>query len=351
MSPNIACMKPTFPQQLPLPSGFGPNSTATEALAGRSLRGLTAIVTGGASGLGLETTRVFAAAGARVFVPVRSPERARVALAGFAGDVTIASLDLLNPGSIERFAQTFVAMAQPLHMLVLSAGVMASPLVRDARGFEQQFAANHLGHFHLTQLLWPTLLRAADFGAQAARVVSVSSRGHSIAPVDFDDPHFQSRPYDPWQAYGQSKTANVQFAVGLDARGMACNVRAFALHPGTILTNLARHLSSDELLAHGVPPGSGPGFVPQGLAAGQGGDFKTLPQGAATSVWCAVSPQLEGRGGLYCEDVDIARTADADEPLGAPGVRPWAVDRASAERLWSISEDMTGARMIRRSDS
>jgi NAD(P)-dependent dehydrogenase (short-subunit alcohol dehydrogenase family) len=294
---------------------------------------------------------VFAAAGARVVVPVRSPERARGAIAEIAGDVTIASLDLLDPGSIERFAQTFLATEQPLQMLVLSAGVMASPLVRDARGFEQQFAANHLGHFHLTQLLWPALLRAADSRAQAARVVSVSSRGHSIAPVNFDDPNFLRRPYDPWQAYGQSKTANVQFAVGLDARGLGCNVRAFALHPGTILTNLARHLSSDELLAHGVPRGSSPGFVPKGLAAGQGGDFKTLAQGAATSVWCAVSPQLEGRGGLYCEDVDIARIADADEAPGAPGVRSWAIDRASAERLWSISEDMTGARMIGESAS
>ncbi|MDB5827071.1 MAG: oxidoreductase, partial [Variovorax sp.] len=187
--------------------------------------------------------------------------------------------------------------------------------------------------------------RAGQAGQTAARVVSVSSRGHRICNVDFDDPHFMHRPYDKWQAYGQSKTANALFAVALDQRAAAYNVRSFSLHPGSIMTDLARHLSDDDLRALGMEPGSAPGHVPEGRAAGKGGDYKTVAQGAATSVWCAASTQLEGLGGVYCEDADIAPVLPADAPNSATGVRPWAMDAEGAERLWQLSEEMTGARL------
>jgi NAD(P)-dependent dehydrogenase (short-subunit alcohol dehydrogenase family) len=169
----------------------------------------------------------------------------------------------------------------------------------------------------------------------------VASRGHHIAGVDHDDPHFQGRPYDRWQAYGQSKTANILFALGLDTRGAAHDVRAFSLHPGSILTDLARHLSEDDLRQFGVSPGDPAGYVPAGRAAGKGGDYKTIEQGAATSIWCATSAQLEGQGGVYCEDVDIAPVVAEDDPR-SEGVRAWAVHAEGAERLWRISEEMTG---------
>jgi NAD(P)-dependent dehydrogenase (short-subunit alcohol dehydrogenase family) len=322
--------------QLPLPSGFSPGTTAQEALAGQDLGGLTAIVTGGYSGLGLETTRVLARAGARVIVPVRTPGKAGAALAHIPG-VVQARLNLLDPASIDTFARDVQSTEREVHMLVDSAGIMATPLSRDDRGFESQFATNHLGHFQLAARLWPALRRAGEKGGPSARVVSVSSRGHRIAPVDFDDPHFLRKPYDKWKAYGQSKTANVLFALGLDARGAKHNVRAFSLHPGSIVTDLVRHLSDEDLLALGGSRAHPKGHVPVGQAAGAGGDFKTIEQGAATAVWCATSPQLLGKGGVYCENVDIARTVANADPSPA-GVRAWAVDDASSERLWRLSE-------------
>jgi NAD(P)-dependent dehydrogenase (short-subunit alcohol dehydrogenase family) len=208
---------------------------------------------------------------------------------------------------------------------------MACPLERDARGFERQLAVNHLGHFQLTVRLWPSLLKV-----RGARVISVSSRGHRRAGVDFDDPNFVSRPYDRWVAYGQSKSANVLFAVGLDKRGEADGVRAFAVHPGGIITDLIRHMSEEELRALGVHDEHGK------LKANP--EFKSVQQGAATQVWCATSEQLKGMGGVYCEDVEVAKAVPADDP-GGTGVRPWAIDPALAERLWTISEGFTGVRL------
>lgn len=321
--------------QTPLHSGFGPLTTAQEAVRGADLRGRIAIVTGGHSGLGLETSRVLSGAGATVVVPARDPAAARQALRGLAG-VEVAALDLGDPLSVDAFAAAFVDGGRPLHMLVNSAGIMATPLARDARGCEAQFATNHLGHFQLTLRLWPALLRA-----QGARVVSVSSRGHFIGGVDFDDPQFKVRAYDKWVAYGQSKTANVLFAVGLDARGAAHGVRAFSLHPGTVLTSLARHLSNEELGSFGVSKETAHGSIPAGQGAGDGGDYKTIAQGAATAVWCAASPQLDGHGGVYCENVDIAPVVAPDDARRV-GVRPWAVDPVLAERLWRLSAGLTG---------
>jgi NAD(P)-dependent dehydrogenase (short-subunit alcohol dehydrogenase family) len=207
---------------------------------------------------------------------------------------------------------------------VNNAGIMATPLVRDARGFESQLATNHLGHFQLTARLWPALRKA-----KGARVVSLSSRGHVRGAVDFDDPHFDRRPYDKWVAYGQSKTANALFAVGLDARGQAHGVRAFSVHPGAVMTELVRWMSEDEVRA-----------AVEGASKVPGG-FKTTEQGAATSVWCATSPALDGMGGVYCEDVDIAEAVPADFEVPR-GVRPWAMDPELAERLWAKSEQWTG---------
>jgi NAD(P)-dependent dehydrogenase (short-subunit alcohol dehydrogenase family) len=307
-------------RQAPIPSGFGARTTAREALGTRRLDGTTVVVTGGYAGIGLETTRVLAAAGATVIVPARTPDKAGAALAGL-DRVELDRLDLSDPASVDAFAARFLASDRPLHILVNNAGIMATPLVRDARGFESQLATNHLGHFQLTARLWPALRRA-----RGARVVELTSRGHARSGVDFDDPNFDRRPYDKWAAYGQSKTAN---AVALDARGEAHAVRAFSVHPGGIITELMRSMSEEEVRATLAEPRNAPSTL------------KTVEQGAATSVWCATSTQLDGMGGVYCEDVDIAQAVPADSP--APfGVRPWAMDRSLAERLWKKSEEWTG---------
>jgi NAD(P)-dependent dehydrogenase (short-subunit alcohol dehydrogenase family) len=310
-------------RQAPLPSGYGAKTTALEAIGSRDLQGRTAIVTGGHAGLGLETTRVLSGAGATVIVGARSLEKARTELAGLAR-VEVEALDLVDPASIDAFATRFLASGRPCHILVNNAGIMATPLVRDRRGFESQFATNHLGHFQLTGRLWPAVR-----DARGARVVSLSSRGHAYGEVDLGDPSFERRPYDKWKAYGQSKTANALFALALDARGEAHRVRAFSVHPGAIHTELARSLSEEELRALLSTPR---------IAATT---FKTPEQGAATSVWCATSGQLDGKGGVYCEDVDIAEAVSADFQ-GANGVRPWARDPELAERLWRKSEEWTG---------
>ena len=320
--------------QTPIPSGFTEASTATAALAGIDLSGKTAIVSGGYSGIGVETTRALRAAGARVVVPARDLAKATRTLAGI--DADIRPMDLADPASIDTFAGRFLAEDAALHILIGSAGIMACPLSRDARGYEMQFATNHLGHFQLAARLWPALRRA-----NGARVVSVSSRGHRFAAVDFDDPHFDRRDYDPWVAYGQSKTANVLFAVGLDRRGEEHGIRAFAVHPGAIVTDLARHMSQDALRSMGAIDEEGRAV--RDLSKG----FKNVEQGASTSVWAATSPRLDGMGGVYCEDNDISPLLS---PAAVPteglsqerGVLPWAIDIDASERLWTLSESQTG---------
>jgi NAD(P)-dependent dehydrogenase (short-subunit alcohol dehydrogenase family) len=306
-------------QQQPIHSGFGAQTTAREVIGDLRLDGKVAIVTGGYAGIGTETVRVLARAGAQVVVPARNLDKARAALAD-TPNVIVDSMDLADPQSIDAFAARFLATERPLHLLINNAGIMAAPLSRDARGFESQLATNHVGHFQLTKRLWPALERA-----RGARVVALSSRGHVFSKFDFEDPNFEHRPYDKMVAYGQSKTANVLFAVALDARGRDANIRAFAVHPGAILeTDLGRHFSRDEMNA----------AIER---AAKVGGFKTVEQGAATTIWCATSPALDGIGGVYCEDCDIAvaAPADASEPRG---VRPWAIDPTAAERLWTLSE-------------
>jgi len=310
--------------QARLPSGYGPQTTAREVLRSRRLDDVTAVVTGGYAGVGLETTRALVEAGATVVVPARTPDKARAAIAGLPR-VAVEPLDLAVPASVAEFSARFLGTDRALHILINNAGIMAAPFARDARGFESQLGTNHLGHFELTLRLWPALLRAGN-----ARVVALSSRGHARASVDLEDPNFDRRPYDKWMAYGQSKTANVLFAVALDARGQDHGVRAFAVHPGAVATDLMRSMSEDEQRA--------------AIArAREIGPMKTTEQGAATSVWCATSEQLAGKGGVYCEDVDIAQPVLADSP-SATGVRPWAIDPDLAERLWTKSEVWTGVR-------
>ena len=316
--------------QVPIGSGFGAASTAAEVIAGCDLTGKTAVVTGGYSGIGVETVRAFHSAGAQVVVPARDMAKAKTSLADMP-DVGVEIMDLFDPESIDAFAERFMRDNEKLHILINNAGIMAPPLVRDARGYESQFATNHLGHFQLTCRLWPALI-----AAEGARVVALSSYGHRRAGIDFHDPNFYHREYDPWIAYGQSKTADALFAVALDSIGQRQNVRAFSVHPGGIATDLIRHMSQAEIDASQIIDQSGKPIIDPA------NNKKTPPQGAATSVWCATSPQLNGMGGVYCQDCDIAPALPSDDSTELHGVRPRATDPVAAGRLWQLSEQLTG---------
>lgn len=313
-------------QQHPVGSPFTAASTAAEIMAGIDLTGRTAVVTGGHSGLGLVTTHALAEAGARVIVPARDAGRASALLAEIPG-AQARAMDLTDATSIKAFAETLVG--EPVSILINSAGVMAMPLRRDAGGHEMQFATNHLGHFRLTCVLWSSLV-----AAEGARVVAVSSRGHQIAGVDFDDIDFERRPYDKWVAYGQSKTANALFAMALDERGRDRGVQAYSLHPGQILTDLARHLTAEEVAGFDALDREGRPIIDPARG------MKTVEQGAATSLWCATSPLLANVGGVFCEDCEVAELNV--EGRGRKGVAAWAADPQAAERLWALSERWTG---------
>lgn len=322
--------------QAPIGSGFGPASTATEVLRGIDLHGRIAVVTGGSAGLGLETTRALASAGATVVVPARNVEKAGAALKGQPG-VELEPMELADPRSVDAFAQRFLGSGRPLHILVNSAGIMAVPLTRDARGFELHFATNHLGHFQLVTRLWPALRRA-----NGARVVSVSAWAHRLSPLVFADVHFERRDYQPMLGYGQSKTANVLFAVGVDVRGKEDGIRAFALHPGSIVATGLGGFSFEQLRAFGVVDERGEPILDPAR------QLKTVEQGAATQVWCATHPKLDGLGGVYAENCEIARIvppeerADwgSDDSTRKLGVMPHAVDPDASDRLWSLSEQL-----------
>ncbi|MES5817564.1 SDR family NAD(P)-dependent oxidoreductase [Streptomyces sp. RG80] len=305
-------------------SGFDAHSTAADILAGLDLTGRLAIVTGGYSGLGLETTRALTEAGAHVVVPARRPAVAQEAVAGI-DRVEVDELDLGDLDSVRGFAERFLSSGRLIDFMIDNAGIMACPETRVGPGWEAQFATNHLGHFALVNRLWPAIAPGG------ARVVSVSSRAHHFSGMRWDDVQWTSG-YDKWQAYGQAKTANVLFAVHLDRLGRDAGVRAFALHPGGIFTPLQRHIPKAEMLERGWIDEDGNLLNPQG--------FKTPQQGAATQVWAATSPQLEGLGGVYLEDCDIAEPAlDGDQ---SAGVRDWATDPEQAARLWTLSAELTG---------
>ena len=331
------------PQQA-IHSGFGATTTATEVLQGFDLSDKVAIVTGGYSGIGLETARVLRATGAQVIIPARDLRKAAAATNSISG-IEIEPMDLMDSDSIDAFAEKFLASGRPLHILVNSAGIMASPLTRDSRGYESQFSTNHLGHFQLVVRLWSALRKA-----NGARIVSVSSWGHRHSPIVFDDPNFERRRYDRWLAYGQSKTANILLAVAADGLGKSVGIRAFSLHPGGIVgTGLEKHLTKEELRKAGVIDEHGKAILDPSRG------FKTAEQGAATSVWCATSPQLDDLGGVYCENCNIAplvgaadeanRASEAIRQVGSRplGVMPYAVDPAAATRLWILSEQLTAA--------
>ncbi|MDX3852689.1 SDR family NAD(P)-dependent oxidoreductase [Streptomyces sp. AK02-01A] len=295
---------------------FGFTSTADEVAAGIDLSGRRAVVTGGASGIGVETARSLAAAGAEVTLAVRNAEAGEKTAADITSTtgkaVRVAPLDLSDLASVEAFT---AAWSGPLHILVNNAGIMASPEEHTSDGWELQFATNHLGHFALATGLYPALA-----AARGARVVSVSSSAHLLSPVIFDDPHFAFRPYEPWAAYGQSKTANILFAVEATRRWAADGITANALNPGAIATNLQRHVGNR--LA--TPPEL----------------RKTTQQGAATSVLLATAPALDGIGGRYFNDCAEAPTVSRRSG-DYQGVAPYALDPANAERLWETSLRLT----------
>ena len=314
----------TTPQR-PIGSGFGPDTTAAELLDGIDLTGKLAVVTGGYSGLGLETTRALVGAGAEVVVPARRPQAAEDAVGDLKG-VDVGEVDLGDLDSVASFADGFLASGRTIDVFIGNAAIMACPETRVGPGWEAQFATNHLGHYALVNRLWPAIDKTGG-----ARVVCVSSSGHRNSGIRWDDVMWE-HGYDKWKAYGQAKTANALFAVHLDALGKEAGVRAFSLHPGGILTPLQRHIPKEEMVKLGWIDEDGNPLNPS---------FKSPEQGAATTVWAATSPQLEGMGGVFCEDCDIAEKA-AEDGTARFGVRAWATDPEQAARLWALSAGLTG---------
>lgn len=325
--------------QHPLHTGYNAHTTTNDIIKGIRLTGKTAVVTGGYAGIGLETVKTLVNAGAKVYVPARDIEKATRNLKGIPG-VIIEKMDLMDIDSIDAFAARFMAEESALHLLINNAGIMWVPLRRDNRGNESQLSTNHLGHFRLTARLWPALKNAGT-----ARVISVSSFGHQMAPFNFEDPNFLHRDYETLQGYGQAKTANNLFAVALDARAKAFGVRAYALHPGSVNdTDLGREAPISMFQQMGTFGEDGK-IKPEVAAS-----LKTIPQGAATTIWCATSPLLNNIGGVYCEDCDIAETDngqiahDYATPATLRGVQPYAIDPANAEQLWILTETLADIR-------
>ncbi|KFC23036.1 SDR family NAD(P)-dependent oxidoreductase [Chryseobacterium sp. FH1] len=310
-------------------SGFNAKSTTEEVINGINLQGKTAIVTGGNTGIGLETVKTLSKAGATVIVPARDIEKAKRNLAGIP-NVELEALDLVNPYSINTFAEKFLASERPLHLLINNAGIMWVPLRRDSRGFESQFSVNYLAHFQLTARLWTTLKKAND-----ARIVNVSSGGHQFSDFNFEDPNFLNREYETLLGYGQSKTAVNLFSLELDNRAKEHNVRSYALCPGAVgETELSREAPIDLFQKLGYVDAKGH-LLPEVKAS-----LKTIPQGSATTVWCATSPLLNDLGGVYCENVDVALLSPDVSVIG--GIKAYSLDEANAKRLWKLSEEMTG---------
>ena len=308
-------------------SAFGFESTTDDVLAGIDLTGKLALVTGASGGLGEETARALAAHGASVVIAARNLPKAEAAAEGIRkstgnANVDVIELELGSLESVRACADAFLAKYDALNLLINNAGIMACPFEKTRDGFEMQFGTNHLGHFVLTNRLRPALLAGAP-----ARIVNLSSGGHRFSDVLYDDPNFERTEYGKFLSYGQSKTANVLFSVELDARLRDRGVRAYAVHPGAIHTELGRHMQPDDM---------------KEMTGGRSDfklDFKTIPQGAATSCYAATSPSLEGVGGLYLEDCHVGEVNDTPSP---DGVRSYALDPDNAARLWQISEELVG---------
>lgn len=316
-------------------SPFGAFTPAREVVAGHDLTGKTAIVTGAATGIGIETARALAEAGADVVIAARKPDLAAAAIADIAKTAKgpgarFEMLDLSDLASIRAFGARWGD--KPLHILINNAAVMACPLDRTHDGFEMQIGTNHFGHFLLGNLLAPALEAGAKGAGKASRLVSLSSIGHRRSDINWDDVNYVTRPYDKWESYGQAKTANALFAVGFHRRFKDRGITANAVMPGGIMTPLQRHLPHEEMVALG--------WIDEATGKIRDG-FKTPEQGASTSVWAAVGPELEGVGGLYLENCDQALPWSQATPW--EGVMPHALDPDSAERLWALSVETVGA--------
>jgi NAD(P)-dependent dehydrogenase (short-subunit alcohol dehydrogenase family) len=318
---------------------FGATSTTDDVLAGVDLHGKRILVTGVSAGLGVETARALAARGASVVGAARDLDKAQRAIAGAqrdaasgGGSIELVQLDLADLSSVRACADKLLAEGKPFDVVIANAGVMATPQGKTADGFETQFGTNHIGHFVLVN-------RVASLVKPGGRVVMLASSGHRFANVDLADPNFEHTPYDPFVAYGRSKTANILFAVAFDQRHRARGVRATAVHPGGIQTELARHMDEGQLA------GLLDTINTQLASEGKGPfEFKTVPQGAATSVWAAVVASADEVGGRYCENCHVSDVV-ADDVVITPvseGVRMYALDQANAEALWRKTEEMAG---------
>ena len=314
-------------------SGFGAQSTVDDVIAGIDLTGKIAMVTGASAGLGAETARVLSGAGAQVIMAGRDLAKVNRVMDGILAQNEEANLiavevDLADLDSVRRCAAQLLEQFSCLDLLINNAGIMACPLAYTAQGHELQFGTNHLGHFLLTGLILP-LLKAAP----TARVVNLSSAGHKFASVDFDDLNFEQREYDKWLAYGQAKTANALFSVELNRRFQAEGIFSNAVHPGAIATELGRHLSEDDIKA----------LMADSMARGKM-VYKSIPQGAATSVWAATHPSLDAVGGRYLEDCHMAQPATEKTP--EQGYLSYALDAEAAARLWRVSEELVGQSFV-----
>jgi NAD(P)-dependent dehydrogenase (short-subunit alcohol dehydrogenase family) len=318
---------------------FGAKSTTEEVLAGVDLKGKRILVTGVSAGLGVETARALVAHGADVVGTARDMDKAKrataevsQAAAASGGSLEVVELDLASLKSVRAAADKLVADGRSFDVVIANAGVMATPLGKTEDGFETQFGTNHLGHFVFVN-------RIANLLKKGGRLVNLSSSGHRFSNVDLNDPNFETTPYEPFVAYGRSKTANILFAVEFDRRHRERGVRATAVHPGGIMTELARHMPDGAIEAWLQQ------IQQQRAAAGEPPfEFKSIPQGAATSVWAGVVVSSEEVGGKYCEDCQVAELIPADSPVSAisMGVRGYALDPESAKALWKKSEEMVG---------
>ena len=317
----------TQTMQKPIGSGFDRRSTVYDVVGDTDLAGKNFIVTGGYSGIGIENVKALASAGARITVPARSVKKAEAALKHVAGNIEIANMDLGDLGSVRKFSREYTGTGRHLHGLINNAGVMACPLDRIGNDWELQFATCHIGHFELTKGLETSLKNT-----EGARVIALSSAAHIITDIHWDDPHFASGDYDKWQAYGQAKTANALFALGLDRKWKQDGVRAFSVHPGGIFTPLQRHISLEDMVALGWKNMDG------SMSKTATKMFKSPEQGGASALWAALSPALDGMGGVYCEDCNIAQAADENSER-YQHARSWICDPASADRLWDMTED------------
>jgi NAD(P)-dependent dehydrogenase (short-subunit alcohol dehydrogenase family) len=314
--------------QQPIGSGYHAGTNAAEVIKGIDLHGKTVIVTGGNTGIGLETVKTLSKAGATVIVPARNLQKAKQNLSKIA-NVEIEEMDLMDPKSIDAFAQKFLASGRPLDLLINNAGIMFVPLRRDADGNESQLATNYLAVFRLTARLWDALKKADN-----ARVLNVSSLGHHFSSFNFDDPNFKHRDYDMLQAYGQSKTAVNLFSLELNERAKSTEIRVYSIHPGNIWgTELTREAPQEILQQFGFLDDNGD--VVQSVVE----QMKTVPQGAATTIWAATTSQLKTIGGVFLEDVDVASLNT--DPAEFSGVKSYSFDKDSAGKLWALSEKLT----------